>query len=82
MEMSPYSLGPLPKRLTETCVGSVFIKHLVKQFGNSQESGHALIAPGEAPRACFTAVNFQDMAPLNIGMSPRVNGKWQEALII
>lgn len=58
------------------------MKHLVKQFGNSGDSGQALIAHRDASEASSTAVNFQDMAPLNISMSPRVNGKWQEALII
>lgn len=58
------------------------VKHLVKWFGNSGDSGQALIALRDASGASFTAVNFQDMAPLNISVSPRVNGKWQEALII
>lgn len=85
MEVASYSSGTTARRLAETCVicrFKVSAKHLLKQFGNSRDSGQALIAHRDASGASFTAVNFQDMAPLNISMSPRVNGKWQEALII
>lgn len=73
------------KRPAETCMICSFqvpVKQSVKWLGNSRDSGQALLAHRDASGASFTAVNFQDMAPLNISMSPRVNGKWQEALII
>lgn len=59
-----------------------FCKAFSQRFCNNRVSGHALSAHRDVPGASFSAVNFQDMAPLNISVSPRVNGKWQEALII